>query len=463
MKFPLRNLLFSAGIAVVAARASAIAVDQAKVVINKLEGNTRLSIQFSGASVSMIEMRLNGVSIGSTKFATAKVVGDVTFGLDPDALHDGDNAVEIRLFDGIGNLVGVEKTTITTDAASGPVHLAMPKMGATVQGPVEIKVGFGREMKNVYVSFFVDNQFRSMTNSSPYTYVWDTQTDANGWHEVEAWVVDETSSTFKTRKTKVFVNNPGGRTNRVLPKTTPADVRPVNNSGTAAVGAAAGVKTGPIQGAQATIEAAHLAPKLAVGATVKNPARSPELGKPAPVRATIPQNGISAGSRLTTPQLPKVVVAQKTTTIPNLPKVSPAVVVGKTGAAPIAITKGRRLPDFGNFSILWNTSIVSFDVAPRVENGIPLTPFRHLFEKSGGKVKWDNDAKAVDAKGEGREITLRIGDKTARVNKLAVEMEIAPFLERGRTVVPLSFIRDALGVEVEYDPKTGHVLITNKK
>jgi hypothetical protein len=36
-------------------------------------------------------------------------------------------------------------------------------------------------------------------------------------------------------------------------------------------------------------------------------------------------------------------------------------------------------------------------------------------------------------------------------------------LERGRTIVPLSFIRDSLNVEVEYDPSTGHVLITTKK
>jgi hypothetical protein len=42
-------------------------------------------------------------------------------------------------------------------------------------------------------------------------------------------------------------------------------------------------------------------------------------------------------------------------------------------------------------------------------------------------------------------------------------MEAIPYLERGRTIIPVSFLRDALKVEVEYDKATNHVLITTKK
>jgi hypothetical protein len=41
-------------------------------------------------------------------------------------------------------------------------------------------------------------------------------------------------------------------------------------------------------------------------------------------------------------------------------------------------------------------------------------------------------------------------------------METAPYIDRGRTIVPLSFIDDALNVNVDYDKETGHVLITSK-
>ena len=45
----------------------------------------------------------------------------------------------------------------------------------------------------------------------------------------------------------------------------------------------------------------------------------------------------------------------------------------------------------------------------------------------------------------------------------SVCLKALPFLERGRTIVPLSFINGALSFKVEYDAKTNHVLITKNK
>jgi hypothetical protein len=69
----------------------------------------------------------------------------------------------------------------------------------------------------------------------------------------------------------------------------------------------------------------------------------------------------------------------------------------------------------------------------------------------------------MKADADGRQIIVRIGDRFAAINDLQVELEITPFLEKGRTIVPLSFIRDSLEVNVDYDPVTGHVLITSVK
>jgi hypothetical protein len=129
----------------------------------------------------------------------------------------------------------------------------------------------------------------------------------------------------------------------------------------------------------------------------------------------------------------------------------------------VQITYGQRLNNVATFSVLLNSKYVEFDVAPRVEKGVPLTPFRHLLEQAGGEVNWNNGSKIIDAKSDGRSIWLKIGDKIAKVNDLSVQLELAPFIENGRTIVPLSFIRDSLDVNVEYDPTTGHVLITSKK
>ena len=41
-------------------------------------------------------------------------------------------------------------------------------------------------------------------------------------------------------------------------------------------------------------------------------------------------------------------------------------------------------------------------------------------------------------------------------------MEAVPYLDRGRTIVPVSFLRDAMDLKVSFDPETGHVLIEKK-
>ena len=134
-----------------------------------------------------------------------------------------------------------------------------------------------------------------------------------------------------------------------------------------------------------------------------------------------------------------------------------------TAAHMLSITKGQRIPNIGTFAIELNSQFVKFDVQPRVDNGVPMTPLRYLLEKDGGKVKWENMTKTVRASADGKSIVIQIGDRNAKVDEITMSMEVTPYIDRGRTIVPLSFIHDALGVNVEYDKETGHVLITSTK
>ena len=43
-----------------------------------------------------------------------------------------------------------------------------------------------------------------------------------------------------------------------------------------------------------------------------------------------------------------------------------------------------------------------------------------------------------------------------------VQLQVAPSLKNGRTIVPVSFLREALDVVVEYDPATGRITIAAK-
>ena len=117
----------------------------------------------------------------------------------------------------------------------------------------------------------------------------------------------------------------------------------------------------------------------------------------------------------------------------------------------------------GGFAVSFDAKDINFDVLPRVTNGVPLAPLRQIFETSGGEVAFYNKTKTVRAVSNGTEIQIRVGHRQAKVNDKTVKMEAVPFIENGRTIVPLSFIRDAMNVDVSYDPTTGHLLIESKK
>lgn len=466
----------------------------ATILIDRALNSPTLTIRYTGAAAALAELRVNGVSYGTRTLNPGSSSGETNFTVDLRSLNLGDNQVEVRLFDKAGKVVGTERTTISADDGSQhPVFVSAPKMGATVQGPVEIKVGFGRSMRNMYVNFYIDNQFKSMTNVPPYSYLWDTQRDVNGWHELEAWVIDDASSVLKTKKIRVFVNNPGGRTvrkdetkvegstseNRVDPEATkPGTIKSTVEPGKAVLGnpvapkapitepltsanrinaqpgTVAGTKPAQIDRAIAT-GAKSLTPtgqRVAAPPATKSPEKVPATA-PATTRNTAPAKApVAAASVKVSKVATKIGVAAPTTSV---------VPASKAGIGLLRIAKGQRVPNIGTYAILMDSKYVEFDVQPRVENGIPLAPIRHLLEAANGEVSWENLSKMMTAEANGRTIVVHIGDTVAHVNNLPVTMEIAAFLERGRTIVPLSFLRDSLDVEVEFDAKTGHVLITS--
>jgi len=490
----IRKMCALAGILVLATTASALPVD-ARIMIDRALNSPTLTVRYEGANAALVELRINGESLGTRTVAKNKASGETNFTINLTELKDGDNEVEVRLYDGTGKLVGSDKSNISTDQSNyGPVFLKSPKVGAQVRGNVEINMGFGRELKNVYVSFFVDSNFKKMTNYPPYSMVWDTTGETNGWHEIEAWAIDETSTTFKTRKTRVFVDNVGGRTER--PGT---DLTPSNPSIHPMVDETSNTKlrTMTVKGSTVATgtRGTEIAPRVASGTTVGNPIHAATEGtmsgaKPSPVGApafTGPRSMTPTGSRVGVAIAPKshlelgstMIVKRHVGTaggfVPSKPEVVAAmprhtepqigygVRVAASAVNMLRITKGQRIPNLTSFEVILNSAIVEFpDVQPRVDDGIPMTPFRYLMEKAGGSVEWENLTKTVSANADGRAIVLQIGDKNAKVDKFGVSLEVAPYIDRGRTIVPLSFIHDALKVNVDYDKETGHVLISNE-
>jgi hypothetical protein len=134
-----------------------------------------------------------------------------------------------------------------------------------------------------------------------------------------------------------------------------------------------------------------------------------------------------------------------------------------TAKAPGASVKSMpRSFDFNPLQVAFNGSQIAFDVQPRVEAGLPMAPFRQIFEHTGGLVQWVSASKVLRAVNSDREVVIKVGQSKATVNGETFKLDRAAFLEQGRTIVPLSFVGQALDVNVDYDPATGRLQITSK-
>lgn len=108
-----------------------------------------------------------------------------------------------------------------------------------------------------------------------------------------------------------------------------------------------------------------------------------------------------------------------------------------------------------------NAKTVNLDVAPFIhkKTGRTMVPLRFIGEALGAQVDWDNAERKVTYTLYGRTIELWIDKSTALVNGNPVVVDPAPYIVSGRTVVPLRFVSENLGAAVEWEDKTQRITI----
>src|SRR5690606_26049971 len=90
------------------------------------------------------------------------------------------------------------------------------------------------------------------------------------------------------------------------------------------------------------------------------------------------------------------------------------------------------------------------DVDPVLTKGTTLVPLAVLSEQLGYDVKWNNNLKEASIKNASTHIQLTIGNKIALVNNESYEMLEAPSLLQKRTMVPVRFVVELLGMKVDW-------------
>lgn len=128
----------------------------------------------------------------------------------------------------------------------------------------------------------------------------------------------------------------------------------------------------------------------------------------------------------------------------------------------------------GSKTVYINGSPKEMDVAPFIDpkTNRTLVPVRFVAEGLGGKVSWQNREKFVGVLVGNRKVGMWIGKSTAEVTSrpasyedgydviVKKEMDQPPVIANGRTMIPLRFVSESVGADVQWDGSAKKITIT---
>jgi hypothetical protein len=101
------------------------------------------------------------------------------------------------------------------------------------------------------------------------------------------------------------------------------------------------------------------------------------------------------------------------------------------------------------------------DVAPITVNNRTLVPLRFIGEALGAQIDWNSQEQRVTMNLNGDTIVLWLGKPSAIVNGQIVSLDVPPVTYSNRTMVPVRFVSESLKQFVHYDPATQQVSISS--
>jgi len=116
----------------------------------------------------------------------------------------------------------------------------------------------------------------------------------------------------------------------------------------------------------------------------------------------------------------------------------------------------------GNATYSVNGVEKAMDVAPFIKDGRTFLPVRYVAEAVGvseDNLIWNQAAKTVTIMKGDRVAQLTIGSNILTVNGVQIPMDVKAAVVDGRTVLPLRYVAQALGAQVDYDEVTKTVSV----
>ena len=128
-----------------------------------------------------------------------------------------------------------------------------------------------------------------------------------------------------------------------------------------------------------------------------------------------------------------------------------------TKAEKFAIKNNKNFIQIANVSL--NGEKLKFDMPPIIQKGRTLVPMRAIFEALGAEVSWDDATQTVTATATDKSITVQIGNPQIQVNGEPIKLDVPPQIVKDRTLVPVRAIGESFGATVDWDDATQTVII----
>lgn len=101
-----------------------------------------------------------------------------------------------------------------------------------------------------------------------------------------------------------------------------------------------------------------------------------------------------------------------------------------------------------------------YDTSPIIKNGHTLVPIRTIIENLGGRIEWNNTTQTISLYNNNDIVELTVNSNKTYFNGKEHIIDVAPVIINSRTYMPIRFISESFGFNVEWDKDVQKIVIT---
>ncbi|MFV0516543.1 MAG: copper amine oxidase N-terminal domain-containing protein [Aminipila sp.] len=128
-------------------------------------------------------------------------------------------------------------------------------------------------------------------------------------------------------------------------------------------------------------------------------------------------------------------------------------------------SQGRIVVQINNPIMTANGQYKDIDTSgttPIIVNDRAVLPIRAIVETMGGNVEWNNETRTIGLKYKDTILKMTIDSNIMNVNGKDVNIDVAPIIVNDRTMLPIRYVTESFGGEVEWFDSIQAIAITYK-